>query len=661
MTDYVARKGRDEIATVDVRGASGTAQSHEATEPLDEVVRSSAELPTPSSSVFANRYRVIGMLGQGGMGTVLQCEDQLIGRSVALKVLSSSDADGPQQRRFLREGRVQGQLEHPAIVPVYDLGLDAKGELFFTMKRVRGVSLRQVLRGLRAGDPGTAASYSRRRLLAAFSSICLAVDFAHRRGVLHRDLKPANLMFGDFGEVYVLDWGVAKVLSGPELPASDLADPRVSEGEADDDGERTQTLAGTILGTPGYASPEQARGDAQALSARTDVYALGAILFELLTLDRLHQGDTAVELLVSAVDGVEAHISLRRPELDVAPELEAICVQATARDPADRFPSARAVHEAVEHYLDGDRDTELRRQLAAEHARRAEGETRTALRTGREADRASALRAVGRALALDPENAAAVSSLVSLLTQPPKEVPAAARDELQRSAVESARHAYRFGAVAYLSWYAMVPIMLAMGVRDWPLATAVWLTMGSAGIVALLAGRAGRAGSSSARYGLAALLLSCVGMALGSRMFGPFIFVPGAVVMNALVYTIQPFRRLRVATLVLSSLALAVPVALEQMSLVPQTFLFEHGALSFLPTIIEFPRTLSVGVLTFVGVGMLLTSSLFVGRVRDKLADAERALQLQAWQLRQLVATQRPEEDGTNGGASAARDRGQAA
>src|SRR5690606_28274637 len=180
-------------------------------------------------------------------GEVHFCRDRRIGRDVAMKVIRAEhQGDTTLRHRFIREARVQGQLEHPSIVPVYDLGVDAKGSAYFTMKRLRGLTLARILSELREGEPAALQSFSRRKLLTAFSSICLAVDFAHARGVLHRDLKPANIMLGDFGEVYLLDWGVAKLMDTPHQMLDMGEDPM-----------STRTIPGDVLGTLGYMSPEQ--------------------------------------------------------------------------------------------------------------------------------------------------------------------------------------------------------------------------------------------------------------------------------------------------------------------------------------------------------------------------------------------------------------------
>ncbi|HEV8321841.1 MAG TPA: serine/threonine-protein kinase, partial [Myxococcota bacterium] len=256
---------------------------------------------------FGGRYEVGAVIGEGGMGQVRAVGDRRIGRRVAMKVVRAGQGSRSDARaRFLREARVQGQLEHPSIVPVYEMGKTPEGAPYFTMRRVCGATLAEVVEALRAGRVDAAQRWSRRRLLTAFSSVCLTMHYAHTRGVVHRDLKPGNVMLCDFGEVYVLDWGLAKIASG-------AADDGAREGEADGAGsaqsgeggsarseqgarapagpagidaplhESARTVDGELMGTPGYMAPEQVTGRAQDVDARADVYALGAILFELLT------------------------------------------------------------------------------------------------------------------------------------------------------------------------------------------------------------------------------------------------------------------------------------------------------------------------------------------------------------------------------------------
>jgi serine/threonine-protein kinase len=295
---------------------------------------------------FDERYLRLELLGRGGMGEVHLCKDALVGRDVAMKharaprVLEVGEAVPSASLRdvhdrFVREARVQGQLEHPSVVPVYDLGLTPGRAPYFTMKRVRGLSLAEIIQALARGNAEAQSHYGRRKLLSAFSSACLAVDFAHARGVLHRDLKPGNLMLGDFGEVYVLDWGLAKVigrdavgaLPGPTASWEDEAPTQVARYDSAGTGEG-------MMGTPGYMSPEQAQTG--VLDGRSDVYALGAILFELLALEPLHAIAPLPQVLASTVGGVDARPSLRPRGEDVPPELDAICVRATALAPDDR-------------------------------------------------------------------------------------------------------------------------------------------------------------------------------------------------------------------------------------------------------------------------------------------------------------------------------------
>jgi hypothetical protein len=222
---------------------------------------------TPPDPPAVSRYERHATLGEGGMGVIHLVSDRRIGREVAMKTMRPERAlYASFVDRFVREACVQGQLEHPAIVPVYDLGVDALHAPFFTMKRVHGATFAEIITRLRDGDAEALGRYGRRKLLTAFASVCQAIDFAHTRGVIHRDLKPSNVMMGDFGEVYVLDWGVAKITTGAEIePHGSMTPPAGTE---------THTLAGVAMGTPGYMSPEQLVA-ARDVDGRTDVYALG--------------------------------------------------------------------------------------------------------------------------------------------------------------------------------------------------------------------------------------------------------------------------------------------------------------------------------------------------------------------------------------------------
>ncbi|HEX7668808.1 MAG TPA: protein kinase, partial [Polyangiaceae bacterium] len=433
-----------------------------------EVPELASALPGPDAfrgDEIGTRYRTKGLLGQGGMGEVYLCGDEWIGREVAMKIaLGGKDVAPHLRARFVREALVQGQLEHPSVVPVYDLGTRPDGATFFTMKRVHGLTLASIIEGHRRGDRAVTKGYSRRKLLTAMSNVCLAVSFAHSRGIVHRDLKPENVMLGDFGEVYVLDWGVAKVLED-SWAGRTTATAGAPIG-------RTQT--GTMIGTPGYASPEQVQGDAQ-VGAPTDVYALGAILFELLALEPLHRGQTTPALAAStlALDGERP--STRAPERGISPELDAICARATARDPKKRFESARALQSAIEGYLDGERDREQRREIAKRHAdaagvafeeaTRGASQGKAASPAEVEAARARGLRELGAALALEPSNEDAMQTLMRVLLDAPTDLPPEAEAELVAMERRDRIRGAKDGVIVYSLMGVSAPIILTMHLR----------------------------------------------------------------------------------------------------------------------------------------------------------------------------------------------------
>jgi len=281
----------------------------------------------------AKRYELGEEIARGGMGIVYEARDNVLGRRVAVKVLRDEYARAPQAVvRFLDEGRVTARLQHPAIPPIHDLGTLPDGRPFLAMKLIRGRTLADILDG-----PRDLAA-----LLAVFEHVCQAVAYAHDRGLIHRDLKPANVMVGNFGEVQVMDWGLAKVVGSAESAAP--ADPSAST--IDSDRNREETAAGGVIGTLAYMPPEQARGEHDRVGRHSDVFALGAVLCEILTGRPPYAGPRATVRALAELGDVSA-ARARLAERTDEPELAALAGRCLAPDPAERPADAAQVAEVL--------------------------------------------------------------------------------------------------------------------------------------------------------------------------------------------------------------------------------------------------------------------------------------------------------------------------
>ncbi len=552
-------------------------------------------------------YDFGAVIGQGGMGEVVSAHDRRIGRDVAIKRMRATAPTDDQTNRFLREARVQARLDHPAIVPVHELGVDAAGRPFFTMKRLAGVTLAQRI----------SEAWSVQRLLRAFADVCLAIEFAHTRGIVHRDLKPANIMLGDYGEVYVLDWGIARVLSEAEAPAEPI------DIAADIDTLETATKTGEMLGTPGYMAPEQIRG--QAAMPKTDVYALGSIMFEILTGEALHP--RGIQGLANTLATPQAMPSKRVPDETIAPELDAACFTALAEDPHER-PTARELGERVQKYLDGDRDIERRRALAIGELAVA----RQAFESDDPEQRATAIHSAGRALALDPASVEAARLVTRMMVEPPKNMPHELAADLAVGDRSDAMQRARLSVGAMMSMAVVLVVVPWMSIRS-------WLTFGlTIGVLAASTGAiflSTRRGVVSAPRVLFFTLLITIAF---TRIVGSFMLTPVITAGCLFGMTANPwFRDRRYVVYIWVAVAFAIPLVLESVGVFSRTTDIAGSGMATESPIFRgqgVPDAIGLIVANFL---LLVAMANFAIATNRQITAARRELRTQAWTLHQLL------------------------
>ncbi|MEI6715449.1 MAG: protein kinase [Verrucomicrobiota bacterium] len=317
-----------------------------------------ADTPHGTLAAISGQYELVKEIARGGMGLIYHGEDPQLERQVAVKV-SSLVSDGSDPR-FEKEAKVLANLAHPNIVPIHAIGRDSKGRPFYSMKLVKGRTLQAILSALQKNEPDALRDYTRDRLLTAFRKVCDAMSFAHSKGILHRDLKPENVMLGEFGEVLVMDWGLAKVI-GEAAPETAPTGSGVS-------GDFSMTMEGEVMGTPQYMSPEQAEGKIGELDERSDIYGLGGILYAILTLRAPIEGTSLEEVLTKVKRGEISSMTSRSQKTgserskrraatplgkEVPQELRAVTMKALAKNPKDRYAAVPDLERDVESYLNG--------------------------------------------------------------------------------------------------------------------------------------------------------------------------------------------------------------------------------------------------------------------------------------------------------------------
>ncbi len=572
-----------------------------------------------SSGSLAARYTLGELIGRGGMGEIWLARDIRIGRDVAVKLVRGGTAHGQQLARFLREARVQGRLEHPSIVPIHDLGIDEQGQPYFAMKRVTGSTLADILE--QRDEPEAVKRWPLRTLLARLVDVCHAIEFAHRRDVVHRDLKPANIMLGDLGEVYVLDWGIARLVGDTAATMT----PGIATDGIDtlDD---AKTVDGTMLGTPGYMSPEQIRGG-DGVDHRTDVYALGCILYEILV------GRSPLPTGLAGISAtLDAGAFRPRAVADVAPELDDICAAATEPDLARRTASAGKLADAIQRYLDGDRDLAKRRELVESYADAAT----KAFAEGGDAARPQAMLAAGKALTLDPTHGGALALVTSLLFTPPKQVPPEVEASLAAARVRAGLVQMRAGIVAYMVWFLFFPFLFVIQLaHPWPLVAVAILLLVNSGI----AWYGWRRKQAIGALFYPIVMIHGGVLVLVCFMVSPLLLAPALATTSMTIFVTHPtvYRPLWVVGV--HVVALVVPLVLELTHALPATLALGSDGLAIHPWFAQMSGTTLLAISTAGYVTQLLAAFLLASHFRKEQERAQQGLALQKWQLEKLLPT----------------------
>ncbi|MHC4870996.1 MAG: protein kinase domain-containing protein [Planctomycetota bacterium] len=326
------------------------------------------------------KYDIIKTLGKGGMGIVYLCKDPELNRQVAVKILHKTKSkNSPREIRFLREAYTTAQLQHPGIPPVYTIDKLDNDKYYYVMKPIEGKSLREIMDSLRDEPDKFAEKHDILSLVEILRDVCQTIHYAHIKGYIHRDLKPSNIFVGNYGEVYVIDWGltkaikdintfikmpdsVNKLISVKSLTAEDTVSTDSIKGEennetvtlaSDTDSSNTLTLSGDVVGTIAYMPPEQAEGDISELSKQSDIYAIGVILYEMLTLELPISGMPFSDIVNSKRDANFERPEVKSPYRNIPPELSVIAMQALSPNPDDRFKTAHDLNRALEQWIEG--------------------------------------------------------------------------------------------------------------------------------------------------------------------------------------------------------------------------------------------------------------------------------------------------------------------